>query len=118
MAWRLHRSAIAACLVYFGKLIPRHFWSFATVSCSRHCQPACQSSHRRERLRKELTISNVAIWRSDRLRRRVPRGKLAVSNMETTFNVDTLVKAHCHGARSRNQQRKAIDLKLRFKIAA
>src|ERR1700682_4401325 len=70
------------------------------------------------RLRKELTIFNAAAWRSARLRQRMPRGKLAIENMKRVVNAATLVKANCHCARSRNQQRKAIDLNLAFKIAA
>jgi hypothetical protein len=33
MAWRLHRSAIAVWSIS-GKLIPRHFGSFATLSAN------------------------------------------------------------------------------------
>jgi hypothetical protein len=31
MAWRLHRSAIAACLVYFREIDPTAFWEFCNT---------------------------------------------------------------------------------------
>src|SRR6266403_3437964 len=31
MAWRLHRSAIAACLVYFREIDPTVFWEFCNT---------------------------------------------------------------------------------------
>jgi hypothetical protein len=33
MAWRLHRSAIAACLVYFREIDPTAFWEFCNTIC-------------------------------------------------------------------------------------
>ncbi len=33
MAWRLHCSAIAACLVYFRKFDPTAFWEFCNTIC-------------------------------------------------------------------------------------
>jgi len=35
MAWRLHRSAIAACLVYFREIDPTAFWEFCNTIPSR-----------------------------------------------------------------------------------
>jgi hypothetical protein len=31
MAWRLHRSAIAVCLVYFREIDPTAFWVFCNT---------------------------------------------------------------------------------------
>jgi hypothetical protein len=31
MAWRLHRSAIAACLIYFREIDPTAFWEFCNT---------------------------------------------------------------------------------------
>jgi hypothetical protein len=31
MAWRLHRSAIAACLAYFREIDPTAFWEFCNT---------------------------------------------------------------------------------------
>src|SRR6476659_10109548 len=33
MAWRLHRSAIAVCLVYFREIDPTAFWEFCNTIC-------------------------------------------------------------------------------------
>ena len=35
-----------------------------------------------------------------------------------TLNVSNSVKAHCHRARGRNEQRKTVDIELTFEVAA
>jgi len=49
---------------------------------------------------------------------RIPLQASADAHHGSERTVATLVKANCHCARSRHQQRKAIDLELPFKIAA
>jgi hypothetical protein len=39
MAWKLHRSAIAACLVYFREIDPMAFWEFCnTIGTDAKCR--------------------------------------------------------------------------------
>ena len=57
MAWRLHRSAIAICLVYFREIDPMAFWKFCNTICQQQtrwdclriipdsCGPFLQSCH-------------------------------------------------------------------------
>jgi hypothetical protein len=43
MAWTLHRSAIAACLVYFREIDPTAFWEFCNTirDVSGHGREGC-----------------------------------------------------------------------------
>jgi len=63
MAWKLHRSVIAACLVYFREIDPTAFWEFCnTIPLGSRLEAAVMSEIRRNRDSLPARILNWACY--------------------------------------------------------